>query len=112
MRDLHTRIIDKYAVHWEKLGLILGLADYRIETISNNNKHNSNRTKDCCIAMFREWLRDVHLPTWGKLYDAIDEIEANIETMTNTSVASITGIYIIVKRIVIFVFEYSVMAVD
>ena len=76
MRDLHTKIIHKqYAIYWKELGSKLGLADDQIEIISNDNKYNPNSTKDCCIAMFEEWLaRDVHLPTWGKLSDAIKEI--------------------------------------
>ena len=68
---------ERYAIHWEILGLKLGLTDHHINTISHNNKHNPNRAKDCCTAMLKLWLKEVPSPTWGKLNDAIKEIEAS-----------------------------------
>ena len=72
--DLLSRVVYKYAVHWEQLGLELGLERYNIDTISYNNKHNPNRAEDCCAAMLKQWLREIPLPTWGKLRDAIKKI--------------------------------------
>ena len=69
---LHKR----YAIHWEKLGLKLGVADHDLEFISENNKHNPNRVKDCCTDMLRNWLKGPS-PTWGKFNDAVKEIEAS-----------------------------------
>ena len=88
MRDLHTKIIDRFAIHWKKLGLKLGLAVHQIETISDNNKYNPTRAKDCCIAVSEEWLtRGDYSPTWGKLSDAIYEIETEgNEIVTNTNI--------------------------
>ena len=85
MRDLHATIVHKqYAIYWKELGSKLGLANHRIEIISNDNKYNPSSTKDCCIAMLEEWLaRDVYLPTWGKLSDAINEIEVALKTGNN-----------------------------
>ena len=82
MCDLHATIVhQKYAIYWKELGSELGLADHRIKIISNNNKYNPNSTKDCCIAMLEEWLaRDNYSPTWGKLSDAIVEIEIALKT--------------------------------
>ena len=75
--SLLDRIVHgRYANHWDKLGLKLGLADYHINTISDNNKYNPNRVEDCCTAMLKQWLKEVASPTWGKLNDAIKEIEA------------------------------------
>ena len=76
MSELHAKVINQYAAHWDELALKLGLANYLIKTISENNKFNPNRVKDCCIAVFEEWLeRGDYSPTWGKLSNAIDEIE-------------------------------------
>ena len=76
--SLLDRIIHgRYAIHWEKLGLKLGLADHVIDTISHNNKHNPNRVEDCCTTMLKQWLKEVPSPTWGKLNNAIKEIEAS-----------------------------------
>ena len=76
--SLLDRIVhEQYAIHWEKLGLKLGLADHQIEAISYNNKHNPNRVEDCCTTMLKKWLKEVPSPTWGKLNNAIKEIEAS-----------------------------------
>ena len=78
MRELYSKVIHKqYAIHWKELGSKLGLQDHVISIISSNNKYNPNATQDCCIAMFEEWLKVIPSPTWGKLNDAIEEIEAN-----------------------------------
>lgn len=81
MPSLLDRIVHKqYAIHWKELGLKLGLVDHQINKISYNNKHNPDRAKDCCTAMLEQWLQEVPSPTWGKLNDAIKEIEAAIFT--------------------------------
>ena len=75
--SLLDRIVHKqYAVHWKELGLKLGLADHQINTISYNNRYNSNSAKDCCYAMLEQWLKEIPSPTWGKLNDAVKDIEA------------------------------------
>ena len=75
--SLLDRIVHKqYAIHWEKLGMKLGLADHHINAISDNNKYNPNRVEDCCTAVLKQWLKEVPSPTWGKLNDAVKEIEA------------------------------------
>ena len=81
MGDLYTEVVHKrYVIHWEELGLKLGLTDYHIESISYNNKRNPNRAQDCCTAMLKEWLRVAPSPTWGRLSDAINEIEVALKT--------------------------------
>ena len=89
MGDLYTKVVLKrYVVHWEELGLKLGLTNDQLEPISYDNQHNPKRAQNCCTAMFKEWLRIVPSPTWGKLSDAINEI------ITNTGSAPKTGNYI------------------
>ena len=75
MPNLLTCVVKWYAIHWEVLGLKLGLADHQIAEISYNNKYNPNRTQDCCVAMLTLWLKAVTSPTWGKLRDAINEVK-------------------------------------
>jgi len=69
MDDLHINVIQQYAAHWEKLGAFLGLEDYEIDVIS---KDNANRSSEGCEAMLKLWRRKGHLPTWGRLDDAIN----------------------------------------
>ena len=78
--DLLSRVVYKYAVHWEQLGLELGLERYHIANISYNNKHNPKRAEDCCAAMLEQWLREIPSPTWGKLSDVIKNIPTDHET--------------------------------
>ena len=81
MGDLYTEVVHKrYVVHWEELGLKLGLTNDQIETISYNNQHNPKRAQNCCTAMFKEWLRVDPAPTWGKLSDAVHEIKVALKT--------------------------------
>ena len=92
MGDLLTKVVHKqYAIHWKELGLKLGLTNDQMEIISYNNRYNPHRAQDCCTAMLQEWLKVVPLPTWGKLSDAINEIETGDEIEINTGVAYRTG---------------------
>ena len=75
MPDLRTYIIEQQAANWEKLGLKLGLEQHLINMFSKDNSHNPNRSADCCKAVLQRWLDDIPSPTWGKLNDAIKEIQ-------------------------------------
>ena len=75
MRDLHSHIVKQYAVHWERLGLELGLMDYHIANISENNARHQNKVEVCCAAVLEQWLREIPSPTWAKLDDAIKKIK-------------------------------------
>jgi len=72
--DLCRDIVPKYAVHWEDLGIMLGLQDHDISVISQDHIFNPNRTLDCCKSMLKKWLRTDSGATWGKLRDAINTI--------------------------------------
>ena len=80
MRDLHSYIIKQYAVHWERLGLELGLHKYNTDNISVNNAHHPNRVEVCCAAVLEQWLREILSPTWDKLNDAIKKITSSLST--------------------------------
>ncbi|XP_065889566.1 uncharacterized protein [Dysidea avara] len=72
--ELHRDVVPKYAVHWEDLGVMLGLKDYDISVISRNHSFNPNRTIDCCKSMLKKWLETDTGATWGKLRDAINTV--------------------------------------
>ena len=80
MRDLHSHIVKQYAVHWERLGLELGLKKYDTDNISANNAHNPRRVEECCTAVLEQWLREIPSPTWAKLDDAIKKITSPVST--------------------------------
>ena len=80
MRDLHEHIVKQYAVHWEKLGLKLGLKTYDIDNISANYAYSPRRVEECCTAVLLQWLKINPFPTWDKLNDAIKKITSPMST--------------------------------
>ena len=73
MRDLHRHIVKQYAVHWERLGLELGLKEYDIDIISANNANNPKRVEMYCAAVLEQWLQGNPSPSWAKLDNAIKD---------------------------------------
>jgi len=68
-------VVKQYAVHWEELGLKLGLKDYHLANISENNANcSSGQVETCCSDMLKEWLREISSPAWGKLDDVIKSL--------------------------------------
>jgi len=92
MQDLHLYVTEQYASQWERLGLLLGLQDYHIANISEDNKNNPNRSVTCCIAVLEKWLRTIPSPTWGKLENAINNLQSKVQ---RSDVGESTGIAII-----------------
>ena len=74
LADLYRDIVPMYAIHWEELGIKLGLKEHHIATISHNNAYNPNRTVDCCKSMLNKWLEIDCSATWDKLRNAIRTI--------------------------------------
>ena len=83
MRGLRSKYVTQYAAQWEKLGLELGLKDYHIANISENNARHPRRVEECCTAMFEQWLKETQSPTWGKLDDAVKNIKLSSTTSHN-----------------------------
>ena len=72
LSELLTNILEQYAVHWEELGRKLGLKEYQLVNISENNVTlRSRRVETCCRDVLEKWLREITSPTWGKLDDVI-----------------------------------------
>ena len=80
MRDLHSHIVKQYAVHWERLGLELGLKDYHIANISANNVCHPARVEKCFTAVLEQWLREIPSLTWNTLDRVIKKITDPIST--------------------------------
>ena len=80
MRDLHSHIVKQYAVYWERLGLELGLKNYHIANISENNARHLRRVEVCCAAVLEQWLAIDPSATWAKLDDAIKKITSLVYT--------------------------------
>ena len=80
--DLLGSVVEQYAIHWKKIGLKLGLKDYQLANIcENNGTFESGRVERCCRDMLERWLRQISLPTWGKLDDVINSL-TNVPTST------------------------------
>ena len=73
--DLLKHVVDQHAKHWKILGTILGLQDYQLENIAENNAYNPRQTEDSFAKVLELWLRQGDSPTWGKLEDAIKETQ-------------------------------------
>ena len=74
-RDLESRIVDHCGAFWDKLGLKLGLTQHDIDNISMDHAYHPERSVACCRRMLVQWLRQSSSATWGKLEDAINEVE-------------------------------------
>ena len=73
--ELLINIVEQYAVHWEELGQKLGLQDYQLANISENNVNREyRRVETCCKRVLQKWLQIDPSPTWGKLDDVIKSL--------------------------------------
>ena len=83
LSELLTNIVEQYAVHWEEVGRKLGLKDYQLDNIAENNSNRqSRRVETCCKNVFQKWLQKDTSPTWGKLDDIIKSLTTT-PTQTN-----------------------------
>ena len=80
MRDLRSNFVRQHAAEWERLALELGLKDYDIRNISENNARHPRKVEECCIAMLEQWLKVTPSPTWSKLDDAVKNIKLSSTT--------------------------------
>ena len=76
LNELQTNIVEQYAVHWEELGRQLGLKDYQLANISENNvNRDKKRVEICCRRVLEKWLQIDRSPTWGKLDDVVKSLK-------------------------------------
>ena len=75
MGDLLSNFVEQYAVYWKEVGRRLGLKDYQLDNISQNNvNRQSRRVETCCREVLEKWLVEISSPTWGKLDDVIKSL--------------------------------------
>ena len=74
LAELYHDVVQKYSVHWEDLGIKLGLKNHDIDVISQDNAFNPDRTKACCKSVLKKWLQIDSRATWGKVKDAISTV--------------------------------------
>ena len=76
MKDLNNYVIEQYAIYWKQLGVELGVKDYHIANIIENNASRKLRqVEECCSQMLQKWLDIDPSATWAKLSDAIEKIK-------------------------------------
>ena len=94
MRDLYENIVTQYAARWKELGSELGLKDYKIDNIQQNNARHPRHVEECCKAVLLQWLKEIPSPSWGKLDDAIVKISklSRDETITTNSSNNISQV--------------------
>jgi len=74
--DIYQIIVPQYAAQWRSLGVALGIEEYQLEMIAQDNADNPSRARTCCREMFSKWLATTRSSTWGKLDDAISLVKA------------------------------------
>ena len=76
IKDLNNHVIEQYAIYWKQLGVELGVQNYHIANITENNASRKLRqVEECCSQMLQKWLDIDPSATWGKLDDAIKKIK-------------------------------------
>ena len=73
--ELLIHVVEQYAVDWKKLGQYLGLADYKINNIAENNDNTHHKVQKSITDVLQLWIDNGVSPTWGKLNEAIMKIK-------------------------------------
>ena len=81
IKDLNNHVIEQYAICWKQLGVELGVKNYHIANITENNASRKLRqVEECCSQMLQKWLDIDPSATWAKLDDAIKKIKLSSTT--------------------------------
>ena len=72
MRDLFRHIVPQQVIHWDMLGIELGLKEHLIATIASNNPDDK---ETCYLQILAYWLKNDRFATWSKLEDAVKKIK-------------------------------------
>ena len=67
---LCQQITPKYAAHWKRIGILLGIDDGTLEKIADETQD----TNECCNKMWKVWLRQYINASWNSVSQAIDII--------------------------------------
>ena len=69
LKDLYQHITPQYAAVWKVIGTLLGLSSATIDIIERDNHY---KARECCNAMWREWLQVDTAASWRKLFTVIE----------------------------------------
>ena len=68
-------MVEQYAVYWKQLGAELGVKDYQVANITENNASRKLRqVEECCSQMLQKWLEIDPSATWGRLDNVLQKI--------------------------------------
>ena len=75
-QKLLQRIIQIPIIEWKRVGILLGIEDFHIQRIDNDERSISNK---CTVSMFQHWLdNDTSFPTYEegllKLADVLEKV--------------------------------------
>ena len=65
------KVLLPLASEWKSIGTLLGLPEHRLRQINSDEEGVNNRLRE----MVSQWLKQVHLPTWNDLADAVDCVD-------------------------------------
>ena len=69
LKDLYQHITLQYAADWKVIGTLLGLPSATLDVIERDNHY---KARECCNAMWIEWLQVDPTASWGKLFTVIE----------------------------------------
>ena len=69
LKDLYQHITPQYAADWKVIGTLLGLPSATIDIIERDNHY---KARECCNAMWIEWLKVDTAASWRKLFTVIE----------------------------------------
>ena len=69
LKDLYQHITPQYAADWKVIGTLLGLPSATLDIIERDNHY---KARECCNAMWIEWLQVDPTASWGKLFTVIE----------------------------------------
>ena len=69
LKDLYQHITPQYAADWKVIGTLLGIPSATIDVIERDNNY---KARECCNAMWIEWLQVDTTTSWRKLFTVIE----------------------------------------
>ena len=69
LKDLYQHITPQYAADWKVIGTLLGIPSATLDVIEHDNHY---KARECCNAMWIEWLQVDTTASWGKLFAVIE----------------------------------------
>ena len=92
--DINTCVVPYYAVKWREVGEALRIPSWQLDIIKEDNLNSCEKR---CKAVLEKWRKQNHSATWGKLVDAVKNI--NPEPSTLPIASAIEGMHIYYKLI-------------